>query len=208
MAKGIMVRTPKGVAAFTHVHAPDTEGKYADGKYKTDIVFDLDADLSKVEDAARRQAAVDFPKMKPEKVNVLIKDGDERVYTANSKAVRDGEAKEGDIVKGFEGKRYVTAKTKYAPQIIGPDKQPLPAGTEIRSGDIVIAVLAPFGCDKPVKGSVTFRLQALQLVEKRAGGGHDYSDLFDDEGEGFGGETAEASTGAESGIADDDEIPF
>ena len=192
----ILVRTPRATLAFAHIMKPDTEGKYADGKFKGTFIFDLDADLSKVEDAARRQAAIDYPKMKPEKVNILIGDGDDKVD------------KDGEIRDGFAGKKIITAKTKFAPQVVGPDRQPLAAGVEVRSGDVVIAVLAPVKSDVPVKGSMAFRLQAVQLVEKRAGGGHDYSDLFDDEGEGFGGETAEASTGAESGIADDDEIPF
>ena len=43
----ILVRTPRATLAFAHIMKPDTEGKYADGKFKGTFIFDLDADLSR-----------------------------------------------------------------------------------------------------------------------------------------------------------------
>jgi hypothetical protein len=193
--KKITVRTPAGVARFPHVHKPDNEGKFADGKFKATIVFDGDVDLDEVNNAALAAAKVFYPAVNPSKVNVLIKEGDDETKA------------DGTPIPELQGKRVLTAKSKFSPQVVGPDRQPLPEGVEVRGGDLVRLLLEPVESPKPVKNSVSWRLLAVQLVKKREGGGHDYSSMFDEEGEGFappGGSGDDADTGNDG----DDDLPF
>ncbi len=190
-------RTPLATARFPHVHKPDEyKGKK---KFKITLVFDGEADTSKITEDALAVAAAVYPNRKPEKVNVLLKDGD------------DAE-KNGEPIEELAGKTYMTvgSNEEHPPTIVGPDRKPLPAGMEVRGGDLVKAIVTPIPSDTPVPGTIAFRLVAVQLIEKRAGGG-DRSSLFDDEGEGFGGPADDKpSTGVQGGegALDDDEIPF
>ena len=195
----LQVRTPTGVARFPMLTPGKPDSYKGIEKYKTAIVFDGDADTSALTAAALKIAAEVWPTRKADKVNVLIKDGDE--------AEKDGEP-----IQELAGKTYMTVSSgvKFPPQIVGPDRKPLPAGMEIRGGDLIKLVLSPMPSDTPVKGTVTFRLLAVQLIEKRSGGG-DFSSLFDEEGEGFGAAKpdSEPSTGADAGgFSDDDDLPF
>lgn len=190
--KKITVRTLVGVARFPHVHKPDSDGKYADDKFKATIVFNGDDDLSDLEAAALAQAAVDYPNVKPDKVNVLIHEGDNATKA------------DGTPIAELAGKRFVTAKSKFKPQVVGPDRMELTEGVEVRGGDMVRLLLEPVESPKPVKNSISWRLLAVQLVKKREGGGHDYSDMFDEEGEGFGSSEDAPS----SGPVGDDDLPF
>ena len=194
--KKITVRTPEGVARYSHVHKADTEGKFADGKFKSGIVFDGDADLSGLEAAALACAAIAYPGLAASKVNILIKEGDDETKA------------DGSPIPELLGKRLLTAKSKFPPQIIGPDRQPLPEGVEVRGGDIIRLLLEPVESPKPVKNSVSWRLLAVQLVRKREGSGHDYTNMFDDEGEGFAAPASGAGGGGGGDTVEDDDLPF
>jgi hypothetical protein len=202
--KQVQVRTPLAVARFPHVHTPDKPFKSGDKpKFKITLIFDGDTDLSAVTDGALEVAKEVYPSRAASKVTVLVKDGDE--YNVG----RVDEGKE--IVEEFKGKVFINASSNesHPPQVVGPDRKPLTGGTEVRGGDTVKAILAPIPSDTPVKGSIAFRLLAVQLIEKRSGGG-DYTGLFDEEGEGFGGRADGApSSGVDAGEgADDDDLPF
>lgn len=194
--KKITVRTPEGVARFPHVHKPDNDGKYADGKFKATIVFDGDVDLADLEAAAVAQGAISYPNLAANKVNVLIHEGD------------DAAKADGTPIAELAGKRMVTAKSKFAPQVVGPDRKPLPEGVEVRGGDIVRLLLEPVESPKPVKNSISWRLLAVQLVKKREGGGHDYTDMFEDEGEGFGDSGSSQGAADGTGSVEEDDLPF
>ena len=199
----VSVVTPKGIARFPHVHKTD---QYKDGapKFKATIVFDGDTNLGAITEAALKVAAAAFPTRTANKVNVLIKAGDEA-------------EKNGEPIPELASKNYITASCNetHPPKIVGPDRMPLPAGMEVRGGDEIKLILAPIPSDTPIKGTITFRLLAVQLVSKNSGGGGDYASMFDEEGEGFGSGPADPvpSRGVEAGAADvasidDDEIPF
>jgi hypothetical protein len=190
--KKIIARTVLATARFAYLAKPDDK---FDQKYKCTFVFDGDTGA---EEAAKEAAALFYPKIKFEKVNVLIADGDDKT------------TKDGEPIEELAGKKLITAKSKFAPSVVGPDRQPLPPGMEIRTGDIVKALLEPVKSDVPVKNTISFRLLAVQLIEKRSGGGQGYGGLFDEEGEGFHGAADDVpSEGVDAGVAaDDDSLPF
>ena len=195
----IQVRTPAGVARFPKLPPGEPDDFKGNKSYKSAIVFDGDADLSEVTAAAMKIATEVYPRRTPDKVNILIKDGDEA-------------EKNGEPIPELAGKLYMTVSSgeKFPPQVVGPDRKPLPPGVEVRGGDLVKFVLSPMPSDTPTKGTITFRLLAVQLIEKRSGGG-DYTSLFDDEGPGLGGGNpdGEPSSGADvPGGLDDDDLPF
>jgi hypothetical protein len=202
--KHVQVRTPTAVARFPKVHTPDAPYKPGDKpKFKITLIFDGDADLSAITNGSLAVAKEVYPSRAANKVNVLIKDGDEY----NSLRTDDGK----EIVEEFKGKVFINANSNvsHPPQVVGPDRQPLTGGVEVRGGDIVKAILAPIPSETPTKGSIAFRLLAVQLIEKRSGGG-DYTGLFDEEGEGFGGRAdGTPSSGVDAGEgADDNDLPF
>ncbi len=194
----VLVTTPRGVARFPSVHKTDS---YMGGpeKFKATIVFDGDADTGKIIEGALAIAAQVYPTRKPDKVNVLLKDGDEA-------------EKDGKPIEELASKFYLNASSNkdHPPKVVGPDKKPLPEGVEVRSGDIIKLVVSPIPSDTPVKGSIAFRLMAVQLIEKRSGPAVDTDTMFDDEGPGLsGGFSATASSGVDAGpAADDDDLPF
>lgn len=190
----IQIALPKGTARFPHVHTPDEfKGKK---KFKLTVVFDADADLEPLRAAALKVALEAWPKLKPEKVNVLIKDG-------------DAAEKDGEPIEELAGKVYLTAtcNENHPPKIVGPDKAPLTGGTQVRGRDIVRAVVSPIPSDTPTKGTVAFRLLAVQLVEKQSGGGN-YADLFDEEGAGLGETKTDSEPASGIDAGDDSELPF
>lgn len=193
----VQVRTPLAVARFPSVHEPDSYMGAAP-KFKLTLVFEGGTDLAALTEGALKVASQVYPTRKADKVNVIIKDGDEQ-------------EKDGKPIEELRGKTLVSASCgkDHPPGIFGPDKKPLPKGMEVRGGDLVKAILSPIPSDTPVKGSIAWRLLGVQLIEKRAGGGHDVASMFDEEGEGFGEGPATASEGVEAGEAvDDDSMPF
>lgn len=183
------LRTPEATLAYSYIHTPDTEGQYADGKFKATLVFDGDAPIDTIREKAIDAAVAKNPKLKRDKVNVLIKDGD------------DIEDKEGN--PKYPGKFVLTAKSKYAPQVVDSARKALPDSVKLGAGDVVKAIIEAVPSDVPIKGSVAFRLMGIQLITKNSSGGngHDYSGMFDiEDSEGFGA--------APEGNSFDDDLPF
>lgn len=60
MAKNPILLTPYGIANYPHINKPDTEGQYADNKYKTKLNLSK-ADMAKFQ-AAFKEAVGTIPK--------------------------------------------------------------------------------------------------------------------------------------------------
>ena len=48
MSTKVKITTPFGVARYPHISSPDTKGKFADGKWKTKLVFPINAETMKM----------------------------------------------------------------------------------------------------------------------------------------------------------------
>lgn len=181
--KKVNIVTPVGVAAFAYFHKPDTGKKYSDNKFKGKLVLDGDTDLSALEEKLRAFAAEAFPDADLSELQLPWKEGD-----------ADKEE--------FAGKIILTAKSKYAPQIVDSKKQKLPKGVKAMSGDRVRFVASLYAYEQTEKVregkktvevtvyGVSLQLNVVQVIEKNAGGSglselDDIDGWVPDEADGF-----------------------
>lgn len=172
--------TPAGVASYSYLTKPDTEGQYADGKYKVTVIFDGDTDLSALEAKCREVAEKSWPDVDLDDVKMPFIDGD----TTGKEELA--------------GKIKTTIKSKFAPQLVDAKRNPLPKKVKIFSGDLIkVAVtILPYESTETVvenvKGKkvkktvkvygITLQLGAVQLIEKRnTGSGGAGASMFEDE---------------------------
>lgn len=135
--KAIPFLTPWFTARYPKISKPDTEGKYADGKFKTDGV--LDDDAYEVTEAALKKAAAQFyPDMDVDEVQLPLKE-----FYANKEAKEKGEV---------EGRGFIL-KSKYRPAVFDAKKKKLPEGVSIGGGSIirVAAAIWPWTSTEKVK---------------------------------------------------------
>lgn len=197
--------TPPSVLAYGYIHKADTDGKYADNKFKGTFVFEPDDPaVATMKAQAKKAAAQEFgaSTYKATEIQWPFKDGNKTKLDKETKKPREE----------FANKMLLTAKTKDQPGTVDAKRQPLPAGVEVRSGDLVKASIT-FGAGE-VSGTPTVYcfLNNVQLLEKRSGN-HSPADDFEDEDYDAPAAHAGASNpgddfGGSSGGYLDDEIPF
>ncbi len=151
-----------GIAAYSYLAKPDTEGKYADGKFKVTLVVDQDAPWiegfkAKCIEAAKKE----WPKVKEASIKLPFKDGDE---TGKEE---------------FEGKFLITAKSKKRPTMIDAKRKALPKDV-IKSGDEVKISVTLNPCTPSGTKTVALWLNAVQLITKN-NSGYNAADDFEDE---------------------------
>jgi hypothetical protein len=167
--------TPQGVARYAKISKPDTEGKYADGKYKTFLMFD-DAGFAQFEKTLKDAAKQFFgAKVSLDEVKMPYKKFD------------DGTA--------------VNFKSKYRPAVFDAKKKKLPDDVLVGSGSVIriAGVIEPYEKQDKVRiknadGKVeettetirglTLRLNDVQVIKLSQGGAAGTGDAFD-EVEGF-----------------------
>lgn len=170
-----------GSAAFVHLAEPDTEGEYADNKYKITLLIDKDSpEAERFEKLCKKAGADEFPKAKS--VKLPLRDGDEKEQ------------------EHFHGKYMLTAKTKKQPTTVDGKKQKVPADL-IKPGDIVKVSVTLNPCKVSGKPTVALWLNGVQLIEK-VNNGFDAADDFDEE-EGFEYEGDSSSSGSSDDQSDD-----
>jgi hypothetical protein len=164
------VTSPTGYLSFPHIAKPDSEGEYADDKYKATLLFDKKGvDLSGLKKAALLCAQKAFG------AKITSLDDFEHPF-------RDGDAK--DKLKGYAGRIYITPKRKSdkgPPKLVGKLKEQCDASL-FYGGCKVRAILTAMSYVMKGKPSVTFLLEALQFAgdgERFGGGGADIG-KFDD----------------------------
>jgi hypothetical protein len=181
--------SPVGIAGFSHLDKPDTEGKYADNKFKITLYLDK-AKPENIEWAKKVNAANEEQGGE----NIVAKDGDEE----NKRRIK----KKKEPRENYVGKLVVTFKSKFAPDLVSTKRDPatgkaakLPEGEAPRGGDTVKVAYASIPYEAGENTGVSLQLRAVQLVEKRPRGS--YGDAFDadDDGE----DAAEGEDGAGSG---------
>jgi Protein of unknown function (DUF2815) len=157
--------TPFGTLRYPKVSEPDTRGEYADGKFKTDIVFS-DADYAIVEKAIKAAAKELMPDAKSLKLPL---------YTEweEGKGIR--------LKSGYRPAVFDTKNVKLAETVL------IGGGTVAR----IAAVIFPY--TKGANKGISIRLgkvQVKELVEYK--GGAD-SSPFDTVEDGFSAEGSEAA---------------
>lgn len=191
-----IVVSPAGTAGFSYLDRPDSEGKYADDKYKTQIRYDdPNVDLSRVEKACRAAAKLEWGKV-PEDLKMPF-----------GPSTRDED----------EGIIILKASSKFAPTVIDAKRNPLPEGVKVFGGDLIKLSAQTYPYEKTdqvievVNGKkkrvtvktygVSLQLRGVQLLEKRGGaGGSDATNDFEDEDE----YEAIEDTSTDDDFADDD----
>jgi hypothetical protein len=114
--------SPFGIARFPKLNKPDTDGDYADGKFKTALVLE-DADVDGVRKEMEAAAAKLLPDVPLDEVALPLKEIFDKDKVDRSKKTSVG--------FGFQ------AKTKKRPLIIDSKKTRLPEGTIVGGGSVI-----------------------------------------------------------------------
>ena len=174
MAKRTYVNlaTTPVVASFCHLDKADVGRQYSDGKFKITLFLDpADPLIAEVfKPACEKAASSEWPEGPPPGFH-------------NPLAPVERSTREEEI-----GKVKVTFKTSEAPRLTDAAGNALPADVIIRSGDLVRVAGAAAAYVAGSNCGVTFYLNAVRLIDKRAAG-------IDPFGDGEEGYVAPASAG-------------
>jgi hypothetical protein len=203
--KAIAWLTPWFTARYPKISKPDTEGTYADGKFKTDGVIE-DDDVYETAEAKLKEAAAQlWPDVDIDEVQLPLK-----TFYKNKEAKEAGES---------DG-RGIVLKSKYRPAVFDTKKKKLPEGVSVGGGSVlrVASSIFPYTSTEKVKvkdpktGKVSIetttlhgiglRLGDIQVRELMQGGGSGDGSAFDEVEEGF--EYEGADSGAEQFGSDDE----
>lgn len=197
--------TPWFVARFPKISKPDTEGKFADGKFKTDGVFEDAATLKEAEKILTAAGKKFWP------------DADE-VYIP----VKDFFANKDDKKAKKKQARGISLKSKRRPAVFDCSKprKKLPESLVIGAGSVirVDARIAPWTKTEKVKTKdasgkvtveevemfgVTLYMNDVQVKKHVAPSGGGTGEAFSDDEEGFSYEGDESEGGEAFGDATD-----
>ncbi len=163
--KAIKAVTPVGTAGFCYTMKPDTGREFSDDKYKVEILFDAEADLSSLEKAiaAALKSAADAGRTVPKVAKTPLKDGSEREN------------------ERYHDKTYLMAKSNDKPPMV--DAEGNPVEVAVWGGDTIRVALAfkAYPGEGPVKGVTTYlnAVQVLRTVPRTLSGVSAFNDGFD-----------------------------
>lgn len=175
--EGKRLKTPIGVLSWPKLVKADTEGKYADGKFKVTFIFPKTEDRSLLVAGIRAVALQSWPTIDTK--TGLIKpwrDGDEKY----------AEDKEGNA--HFKGCWYIVAKSSKRPTCLDRNGQAMEVDqiTEVLYGGCKAQlVLTAMTYEQKKDKGVTFLLDGIKCMgtgTRFGGGGADKKD-FDEAGE-------------------------
>lgn len=171
--------TPVGRFTFLHIYKPDSEGQFADDKFKaTILVRNEDRESLKLLKQLMLKTAREKwgESVKYSELETPFKDGDEK-FEENNK------------FEAFKDTIYFIAKSQRAPGIVGPDLKALSDGDILASGDYGRMSVTCYAYERPgtviemvngkrketkmqIKG-IAFNLEHLQKAKtgERFGGG-------------------------------------
>jgi len=172
---GVRIKTPVGILCFPALVKPDTEGKFATGKFKATLVWPKSADRSLLVAACKAAAAESFPGVEYKELLRPFRDGNEKY--------------EEDPVKNkhFKDCWYITPKSKQRPTLLDSSGQPIELENlpEILYGGCKAQfILTACTYEQKKEKGVTFLLDGIKQMGngKRLGGGGANADDFDDAG--------------------------
>lgn len=188
--RGQKLRTPQGTARFAKLDKPDTEGKYADGKYKVDIIFDRDDPFVKQLEEAINNVAM----AKWGKVPKNLQSGDEvsgLLFPENMKTNDKNKKYVDEMIE--KGQVVLRAKSKFQPAFYDSKRNPLPKGTYPKGGDTIKMFGTVFATEAGKNTFVSFQLEAVQVLERRAPNRLEADEMFDEE-EGYEADPSDVSS--------------
>jgi DNA-directed RNA polymerase len=130
--------TPWFTARYPKISKPDTQGKFADGKYKTDGVLDDDeykATEKKLKEAAKQL----WPDVPVDEISLPMK----TFYKSKE-----------DKEKGEDDGRGIVLKSQYKPACFDSKKKKLPEGVQLGGGSEIRVASAIFPWSKTEKVKV------------------------------------------------------
>lgn len=190
---------PAGTAAFPHVEKPDSEGKFADNKFKVRMVWDGDVDLSEIRKTIIKGAKEEFGSK-----------FDEETFAFPFREWGDDAEKE-----EFRGKITADVKSKFAPDVRDAKRNVVSRKGIKLAGDKIKVMVTLYFYEKTEKVKegkkmvdvtiygCSLQLVAIQIIEKRSGGGGNYGGGFDEE-DGYDASAAGGTDGDDSSGGDDD----
>lgn len=188
--KSVQIALPPGVAAYAWLAKPDDKfPKNGKPVFKVTVLVDGDTDISNLEDTCVNAAKEKFPGVKPAEFRMP--------FGPDEKGKEE-----------FEGKILIRLSTVYQPYQCDALKNALPDGVSAKSGDLIrcAATVFPYESIEKVREGgktvtvkaygVSLQLAAVQLLEKRTGGGGAATAdaLFDEDADGYVGSTVDDTT--------------
>lgn len=188
--------SPLGIAAFAHVRQPDTDGQYADNKYKITLK------LTKG-DAAAEKFVKDLRAWAEEARKKQMEAWGKKKLEAFD-PVKDGDEKDDAEEKGWAGFWLVTAKSKNKPNVYDSKKKVIPDSVKVFSGDGVKVFIGTAPFEQPVqqKGGISIYLNGVQLLAKNSTG-FNAADAFEEE-DGYETDATGDTEGEDSAPQNDD----
>jgi hypothetical protein len=137
MSHKIPFITPFGILRYPKISEPDTKGAYADGKFKTDIVFG-DSDFAIVEKAIKQAAAKLLPATKSLRLPLFT---------------------------DWEEGKGIRLKCTYRPVVFDAKNKKLPQGLLVGGGTIARIAAAIFAYKGGANTEIGIHLGTVQVKE-------------------------------------------
>ena len=148
--------TERMVARHPQLNEPDTEGEYADGKYKTEALALEDGYTARFQAEIRAFAEASFPGKKG------VPTGSEGFCSDNVVLLPWGEAKAGVISFRFKA-------PKKKPELVDAKGKALKEGTTIRGGSIIRIAGVIAAWEKGSKRGVSLWPDAVRVIKLSEG---------------------------------------
>ena len=148
----VQVTTDVFRISFPHLfkaHAP--QGSTNPPKYSCDMLFTDKASLAKIEKACAEVMTEKFGSDKtkwPKSKNQVIKDGNEK-----------------ENITGYEGTKYITARSDRRPTVVDRNKQEILDESQIYAGSYCRAQISVYWFEKPTNKGIAIGLNAVQFVK-------------------------------------------
>lgn len=154
--------TPKFQANYAFVNRTNDSDKYS-----IDMVFDSEADLSKLKTMVEETAKEAFGTLKG--IQMPFKDGNDKV------------AKDPERNAHLADMTIVTAQTQFKPGIVDADREPIIDEDDFYSGCYARASISAYSWTYLKKKGVSFNLNNLQKLAdgEKLGGSRDAADDFE-----------------------------
>jgi hypothetical protein len=136
-SESIAYVTPWFTARYPKISKPDTEGKFADGKFKTDGILDED-DIEAVRKALTAAGKQFFPSVDEDEIRLPLKE------------FFNGRKDEEKTSAGWG----ITLKSQYRPAVFDAKKKKLPEGSVIGGGSELRVASAIFPWSKAEKQTI------------------------------------------------------
>ena len=168
-------RIPATVGPFTfaypHLTSPDSEGKFADNKYKVDGI-----------DEPNSAAMKDARKKFVEACKALGVTPTEDLRPVKAEMVKDSSDPKGKKKKA-SGNYVFRAKSQYAPGISDASGKPVAANVlkKLKIGAGSVGLIQGYFSNYEMKGEegVSFTLEGIQLISVSAGGGSSHFEAYE-----------------------------